>query len=108
MKPKEFYCTYGHLDCSSVDGGFCSDELESRKEQRVKDMVEPKNLWKIQVKAIHGWADLKVNVDGTDKYVDDFCESEAEAQGECQGLNRELGGGYRVVPSDTPSDFDLY
>jgi hypothetical protein len=92
------------LNCSIIDEGPCSDELETRLEQRANS----KKLWKIQVKAIQGWADLKVNVDGTDEYVDDFCESEAEAQGECQALNRELGGGYRVVPSDTPSDFDLY
>ena len=42
MKPKEFYCTYGHRNCSSIDKGSCSDELESKQdlEQRVKDMVE--------------------------------------------------------------------
>jgi hypothetical protein len=70
--------------------------------------MTPKKLWKIQTEAAYGWADLKVNVDGTDEYVDDFYDTKAEALEQCREMNRELGGGFRVVPSDTPSDFDLY
>jgi hypothetical protein len=105
--PKQFYCTYGHLNCSIIDEGPCSDELETRLEQR----ANPKKLWKIQVKAVQGWADLKVNVDGTDKYVDDFCESEAEAQGpesvSCGG-KRHMGKLISIMVSRISGDSIIY
>lgn len=64
--------------------------------------------YKIQSQAVFGWGDLKENVDGSDKYVDCHYETKELAELECENLNEHCGGGYRVVPITTRSDFDFY
>ena len=68
--------------------------------------------YKIQSQAVFGWGDLRKRdeSDGTytGEYQDYFFETKKEALSECNDLNKFLGGGFRVVPITTRSDFDFY
>lgn len=64
--------------------------------------------YKIQTECTFGWGDLRQSEDDSEEYKDHFFETEKEALSECSELNKELGGGFRVVPITTRSDHDLY
>ena len=67
--------------------------------------------WKIQTVVPGGWGDIKVNVEGSDKYTDDHYPTRAEARSEMRAIvdGTDAGRGeYRVVRASVPQDMDLY
>lgn len=64
--------------------------------------------YKIQTHSANGWADLRKSVDGSVNYEDYFFDTRKEALAECVDLNKYLGGGFRVTPSTTEAQDDLY
>jgi hypothetical protein len=64
--------------------------------------------YKIQSESTFGWGDIRQSVDGLGKYEDCHYETKELADEECSELNEKLGGGFRVVPITTRSDFDFY
>ena len=61
--------------------------------------------FKVQVRSVNGWADLKASVDGG-SYEVELYDSESAAHDD---VSDEVDAdGYRVVFSHTPADDDLY
>jgi hypothetical protein len=61
--------------------------------------------FKVQVRSINGWADLKASVDGG-PYLVELFDSAHEARAD---VGDEMSADeYRIVPDDTPADDDLY
>ena len=66
-------------------------------------------FYKIQIASVHGYADVKSS-DDDENYHLDLYRTKADAVAEMHDLSKMMGGesDYRVVPSTTPADDELY
>ena len=65
--------------------------------------------YKIQEPAIGGWSDLKYTEDDGKTYKPDLYDTKEEAERELEDLKYGIPDYEgRIVPADTPEDFDQY